>query len=693
MSNDNLHEWMDNVEEQKSLSDNAVEISRLKHRLQLSNRKVKEMTVRLSQSEEREQLILGLQDHNPNPLAIKPIEKAMKPEATAVMLASDWHVEELVEAKTINGMNAYTPTIARVRAAEFFRGLLWMIRNARAGQDGSYGFSIKNLVLWLGGDLISGYIHDELMESNELSPTEATLLAQDLIASGIDFLLEHGELEKIVVPCSYGNHGRCHDDQTELLTRDGWRKYDQISIGDLVATYNMESGATDWQPLQDVYIREYEGPMVAVQTKTADFQVTPHHRMVVNDFHTNRNSILLMEEILGKGTLGAGRLPKCAEGKVEDLADVTDDELRLLGWVMTDGCYNSTDAITIYQSKEESVSEIDGLLTKLGMSFSHNTRERDASQIQISGKQVKTARPEHSFYIYKESQKRLRELLPEKNQIPDWCWDLSQRQFGVLLEALLSGDGSVRSNGMDRALYGKKDFLDQVQALALVNGIPARIREDNRGHHVLSLPQSKHAYINNLEDAAQPVQYSGIIWCGTVENGTLITRRNGIPLVSGNTTTKRRHSTGAKNNYEWLMYHQLRRLYKDEPRVEFHIADGAHLYMEIYDWTLRFHHGDDVRYQGGVGGLSIPLRKATDSWNIGRHADITIIGHWHQFFDCNYAVVNGSLVGYNAFALGIKARYEPPMQGFFLMDRDRGKRLVSPVMVDTAQRRMLSGTR
>ena len=365
MSQDDLKDWMDKVDETNDLASHTLEISRLKHKLKLSQRRGRELTERLHLAEEREGLLLTFQGHESQVSPIKPLEGVIKREATAVMLASDWHVEELCDPKTVNGMNQYNPAIARVRAGEFFRGLLWMIRNAREGQSEEYGYTIKNLVLWLGGDMISGYIHDELMESNELSPTEASLLVQDLIASGIDFLLEHGELERIVIPCSYGNHGR--------------------------------------------------------------------------------------------------------------------------------------------------------------------------------------------------------------------------------------------------------------------------------------------------------------------------------------TTVKRRHSTGAKNSYEWLMYHQLRRLYANEPRVEFVVADGAHLYMQVYDWTLRFHHGDDVRYQGGVGGLSIPLRKATDSWNIGQYADITCIGHWHQFFDCNYAVVNGSLIGYNAFALGIKARYEAPMQGFFLMDRDRGKRMVSPVMVDPDQRRMKAG--
>jgi hypothetical protein len=138
----------------------------------------------------------------------------------------------------------------------------------------------------------------------------------------------------------------------------------------------------------------------------------------------------------------------------------------------------------------------------------------------------------------------------------------------------------------------------------------------------------------------------------------------------GRTTIRRKHSTAAKNSFEWLMFHSMAQRYKGNKRIKFHIADGSHLYLDVFDKTIRFHHGDDVKYYGGVGGLSIPMRKAHDSWNASRHADITVVGHWHQLVNLEYAIVNGSLIGYNAFAQSIKARYEPPQQGVFLLEPD-----------------------
>jgi hypothetical protein len=157
-----------------------------------------------------------------------------------------------------------------------------------------------------------------------------------------------------------------------------------------------------------------------------------------------------------------------------------------------------------------------------------------------------------------------------------------------------------------------------------------------------------------------------------------------LPCSHGNhgrATERMRISTGAENSYEWLLYQLLSRHYQDHELVEVHAPKGDLLYLRVFDWTIRFTHGDKIRYQGGVGGLSIPLNKAIDAWNAGKHADVTVIGHWHQYTPGRHAVVNGSLCGYGPYALSVKARYEPPQQAFFLVDAKRGMRGHTPLWV------------
>jgi hypothetical protein len=134
------------------------------------------------------------------------------------------------------------------------------------------------------------------------------------------------------------------------------------------------------------------------------------------------------------------------------------------------------------------------------------------------------------------------------------------------------------------------------------------------------------------------------------------------------------------NNLEYFMYHVMAKEFANEPRVRFIIEDSYHTYLKVYDKTIRFHHGHAIKYGGGVGGLTIPVNKAIAQWNKTRVADLDVFGHWHQQFDGGNFLCNGSIIGYNAFALFIKAGFEHPKQLFFLMDRKRGKTVVCPIL-------------
>jgi len=136
------------------------------------------------------------------PFAIINSNKKKKDEATAIVMFSDWHVEERVDAGTINDINSYSPKIAEARANAVIANSLKLINKEREHSD------IDTLVLWMGGDFITGYIHPELEESNYMSPIEAVMFAKKLLSGAIQYYLEQGNFKKIIIPCNVGNHGR-----------------------------------------------------------------------------------------------------------------------------------------------------------------------------------------------------------------------------------------------------------------------------------------------------------------------------------------------------------------------------------------------------------------------------------------------------------------------------------------------------
>lgn len=139
------------------------------------------------------------------PIAIKPQHGHGTSEATPVLVASDWHMEQRVRSQETNGLNEYTLDIAHVRAEKFFSAGLRLIR--LLNQD----VKIHTVVLALLGDFITGQIHGAAnAEKNQLPPTEAIVFAQNHLIAGIEFFLNNTKYN-LVIPCKVGNHSRTTD--------------------------------------------------------------------------------------------------------------------------------------------------------------------------------------------------------------------------------------------------------------------------------------------------------------------------------------------------------------------------------------------------------------------------------------------------------------------------------------------------
>jgi predicted DNA binding CopG/RHH family protein len=155
-----------------------------------------------------------------------------------------------------------------------------------------------------------------------------------------------------------------------------------------------------------------------------------------------------------------------------------------------------------------------------------------------------------------------------------------------------------------------------------------------------------------------------------------------IPCTVGNhgrTTKKMRHATSCSNSYEWMMYQIM---VDDVPGVNWQIADGYFVYLEVYGRLFRFHHGDNIQYQGGIGGLTIPCEKALASWNKSRPVYCDIFGHHHTAMQNPRWISNGSLIGYGPYSLAIKAGFESPQQTYFLVDPKRGRTGTFPIFLE-----------
>ena len=158
-----------------------------------------------------------------------------------------------------------------------------------------------------------------------------------------------------------------------------------------------------------------------------------------------------------------------------------------------------------------------------------------------------------------------------------------------------------------------------------------------------------------------------------------------VPCSFGNhgrTTDKMRASNAAATSYEWLMYKSLARHYRKEPRITFDISDGNIHYVNVMNHRLRFHHGDAIRYGGGVGGITIPLQKWIYRQDQAIKASHTFLGHFHQLTMGQNWSVNGSLIGATPYGMKLGFAPERPQQLLRCIDSERGFTISAPILTD-----------
>ena len=116
----------------------------------------------------------------------------------AVALFSDAHIEETVKSASVMGLNEYNVKIARERIEKYFANLASCLNTDK----------VEYLLFASLGDTISGFIHEELSQTNELTPLEATFEAQNLIYNGLKYICDNTELKRIKFVGIVGNHSR-----------------------------------------------------------------------------------------------------------------------------------------------------------------------------------------------------------------------------------------------------------------------------------------------------------------------------------------------------------------------------------------------------------------------------------------------------------------------------------------------------
>lgn len=122
--------------------------------------------------------------------------------ATPVLMLSDLHLDEVVNAAEINGVNAYDRATAERRLAHVVDGAIAVC------EDYITGVEMDGIVVTLLGDILTGDIHDELARTNEAPVMDSVVHWVPRLASALSRLAD--AFGRVHVPCVDGNHDRSY---------------------------------------------------------------------------------------------------------------------------------------------------------------------------------------------------------------------------------------------------------------------------------------------------------------------------------------------------------------------------------------------------------------------------------------------------------------------------------------------------
>lgn len=334
-----------------------------------------------------------------------------------------------------------------------------------------------------------------------------------------------------------GNHD-CLDEETECYTKRGWLRYQEIQNDDEVLGINPANGQSEWQSINDIIIKHYEGDMYFFKKETLDLLCTPNHRI----FHQKRS-------ISGNQSPYTYTWSEYKFNNISDLSgriripvsgchwqkeyDISDELIELAGLMVTDSHFRS---YIVFFQRESNADFVRNILNKNGIIYKE--KKKTPNVTSICGKILK--KPPQVGIEFSLRAKQSRDIIEQtqvssRKHLPPWIWELSDRQFDLFLNVVIEADGHREKEEECTAasVYKPLDFINQLQAVCSVHGYHANIRPHERLYKLILC--KRLTYEMDIAKSSIPVMpYNGNVWCLTVKHGNFLIRRNGNSCYTGN---------------------------------------------------------------------------------------------------------------------------------------------------------------
>jgi hypothetical protein len=319
-----------------------------------------------------------------------------------------------------------------------------------------------------------------------------------------------------------GNHECVHHD-TEILTESGWVLASNVNDETKIASYAMDGQSVSYDtPISIKYIKDSN--LVSVTGNMSDELVSDTHRADVD------GKLTPIKEFIDK-KINQTRF-RYAVNANNTGVDLSDDEIRLLTWIVCDGTIvNRTEnnkRIQFKLSKERKITRLESLLERLNFNFT----KREANKSELNKLQP------YYICLYSDEARWAFDALNGVKEFPQYFKNMNKSQAKLFMEELSHTDGSKTFNHIKLTTTSKTD-AELVQLVGIMNDIPTKIKiAYNSSGFENGKPQY---YVNIYNNGVFNRNYNKIEKSGVGDviaiqsaNGTLITRRNGKVGFTGN---------------------------------------------------------------------------------------------------------------------------------------------------------------
>lgn len=322
----------------------------------------------------------------------------------------------------------------------------------------------------------------------------------------------------------------CVDTDTEILTADGWRRYDEVAAGDLVLTLNPETSLAEWQPVQQVNV--FNGPHDVVQMRslTHSSVTTAGHRWLT--FPTAGVGMVPRWRWRTTEQVNSGdRILAAAPGAAAVEAKWSDALVELVGWLWTEGHVERSGAVVLTQSEvvnPDHVARVRAALTALaGPGRDRLTRGG------VGWREFRRDGMCH-WRIAPATAAPLLAAAPNKVMSVAWLATLTQAQLDLLIQVSLWADGSTTNSGAQVIAQRDRARLDAFQVACALAGRSGTVRQHATGMWCMTVQRTAWRKPAAHRRYVTAGRIDGPVWCPTTGNGTWFARRDGTCYFTGN---------------------------------------------------------------------------------------------------------------------------------------------------------------